>query len=284
MSHPEKPTVVLLHSSGSSSRQWASLAAMLEPRYRVRAVDLHGHGRQAPWRENEAFALADDTSLAASHLDAVDGAHVVGHSYGAAVALKLASMHPRRVRSVVAYEPVMLRWLLDDDRGRRLARDIAAVAARLRRRLWLGDEDAAARQFIDFWSGGGAWDAMAADRRQAIAARMGAVTLQFDALFDEPLRAAQLARLRIPMLFLSGAESPAIALHLSGLLRAGIPGADHETMPGMGHMGPITHATEVNRRIAGFFRARDHAGCSPSPPRRWPPRGPVPQRGPRPRP
>ena len=57
------------------------------------------------------------------------------------------------------------------------------------------------------------------------------------------------------MLFLTGARTVAVTRRLAELLRLALPHARHEVLPGMGHMGPITHAAEVNRRIVEFLHA-----------------------------
>ncbi len=106
-----RPTVVLLHSSASSERQWERLAELLKPRFRVRAIELHGHGEQAAWHGDGPLTLADDAAIGVPELWEADGAHIVGHSYGAAVALKVATTVPRLVHSLVAYEPVLFPYL-----------------------------------------------------------------------------------------------------------------------------------------------------------------------------
>ena len=58
-----RETVVLLHSSASSSRQWNALAGVLSTRCDVRTVDFYGHGARAPWPEARPFTLADDATL-----------------------------------------------------------------------------------------------------------------------------------------------------------------------------------------------------------------------------
>ena len=258
----QRPVVVLLHSSGSSSRQWQGLTELLEGRYRVHAVDLHGHGLQAPWGGDAPLTLADEAALAAPLLAQAGAAHLVGHSYGAAVALKLATLHPQRVLSLVAYEPVLLRWLIDDPDGAPFARDLVAVAEAVRHALAQREEPSAARRFIDFWSGAGTWDALPPDRQRSIAARMPSVARQFDAVYGEPLQVAELARLGIPMSFMTGADTVAATRRLAELLRVALPGARHELLQGMRHMGPVTHAPEVNGRIAGFLRTHAPSGAT----------------------
>lgn len=254
-----RETVVLLHSSASSARQWERLAEALRPAYRVRAVEFHGHGMRTPWDARRPMRLADDAALVSPLLHEAGTAHVVGHSYGAAVALKLASMHSARVRSLVAWEPVLFRWLLDDAGGGSPLQDVMAVAQAMRESLGRGDERSAARVFIDFWSGEGSWESLPAARQGPLSTRMPAVAQHFVALFDEPLARWQVASLGMPMLFLSGARTVPAARRLSELLRLAVPRARHAVLEGMGHLGPITHAAEVNRWIAGFLLAREPA-------------------------
>ncbi len=130
-----RETVVLLHSSGSSSRQWSALIERLSPRYDVRAVDLHGHGAQPAWPGRQPLALADEVTLVEPILREAGPVHLVGHSYGGAVALKVAELHPQSVRSLVAYEPVLFRWLCDADPDSDAAREVIEVAEAIREAL-----------------------------------------------------------------------------------------------------------------------------------------------------
>ena len=255
--HPQQRTVVLLHSSASSARQWDRLAELLKPRFRVRAIEVHGHGEQQAWRGDTRLALADEAALAVPALEDAGPVHVIGHSYGAAVAIKLATMYPKSVRSLVAYEPVLFRFLFDDVAHHLAAQDVVAVADAMREQLATGENHSAAQTFIDFWSGAGAWNSLPEGKRASIAARMPAVLQQFDALFHEPLQRAQLALLRMPMLFISGARTVAVARAIAELLRPALPCARHEVLPAMGHMGPITHATAVNQRLVEFLQVQD---------------------------
>ena len=153
-----RETVVPLHSSGSSSRQWSALIERLSPSYDMRAVDLHGHGAQPAWPGRQPLALADEVTLVEPILREAGPVHLVGHSYGGVVALKVAELHPRSVRSLVAYEPVLFRWLYDTDPASDAACAVIEVAAAIRKALHARSYSGAARPFVDYWSGTGAWD------------------------------------------------------------------------------------------------------------------------------
>ncbi len=246
------PSVVMLHASASSARQWQPLAAALAPECRVHAIDLHGHGERSPWRDARPLSLADEVALVVPLLAREGDVHLVGHSYGGAVALKVAAMYPRQVRSLTVYEPVMFRWLVAA-RAAEVA-DVIGVADAIRRHLALGAAADAAQVFIDFWSGQGAWQSMAAPRRESIVARMESVAAHFAALLAEPLAVSDIARLGIPTMVLTGARTVPVMHRMATMLRGALH-ARHREVAGAGHMGPMTHADLVNREILGFLEA-----------------------------
>jgi pimeloyl-ACP methyl ester carboxylesterase len=276
-----RPLVVALHASGSSARQWRALAARLEPAdqpadppaghaghaaaqgFRVLAIDLHDHGVGPAWTTGGAcplpLTLEEEAALVAPLLAEAGrvgdggGVHLVGHSYGGAVALKVACQHPQHVRSLVLYEPVAFRLLLDDPASHAEANEILAVVAEMRTRLERDDAAAAAQHFVDYWSGSGTWRAMPAEAREAMAGRMPIVMQHFGALFNERQQVAALARLGrldVPTLLLSGERTVATARRIAARLRTLLPAAVHESLPDLGHMGPLTHAALVAERIA----------------------------------
>ena len=259
MQREQRPTVVLLHSSASSGRQWEALVQTLTPRFRVHAIDFHGHGKLAAWHRDTPLTLADDAALVAPLL--ADGAHIVGHSYGGAVALKVATMYPTLLRSLVAYEPVLFHWLIKNNERHGPVQDVIAVAESMRDRLARHEDHSAAQVFVDFWSGAGAWESLPEGKRTSIAARMCTVLQHFDALFSEPPQRAQLALLRIPMLFMTGTHTVAVTRRVGELLRITFADAQHEAMSGMSHMGPITHATEVNTPLSRVPARTRFSGC-----------------------
>lgn len=251
-----QPTVVLLHSSASSARQWDRLAETLKPRFHVHAIEFHGHGEQPTWSSNAPLTLADEAALAIPALEKAGGAHVVGHSYGGAVALKLATMRPRLVRSLVVYEPVLFRLVLDGFARQSRADEIYGVADSISKMLASGDTNSAARVFIDFWSGAGAWDSLPPGKQTSIAPRMQAVAQQFDALLNEPLQLSDLRRRNLPTKLVSGSRTPDITRRIAEVLRMALPTDAYEVIEAAGHMGPITHSAEFNQRVVRFLDAQ----------------------------
>lgn len=256
VSAPHRPTLVLLHASASSARQWDTLADSLRPQFNVHAVDLHGHGGEAGWPRARPLGLFDEAALVQPLIEAAGAVHLVGHSYGGAVALHLAAAQPSRVLSLAVYEPVLFGLLAEQEPQSAAAREAFALAASLRRWVAEGRMEAAAQSFVDYWSGAGCWAAMTGPRQRAVATRMGLVLQHFDALYRELLPPQRLAGLRMPLLCLAGAGSTPAALGISALLSRLLPAARHELLAEMGHMGPLTHAPQVNQRLRAFLQAQ----------------------------
>jgi pimeloyl-ACP methyl ester carboxylesterase len=249
------PAVVCLHSNASTSGQWRTLIERLSDRFRVIAVDLYGAGKSPPWPAGTPGWLDDEIGLIEEILQGLPEFHLVGHSYGAAIALKVALKYGARVKSLAVYEPTLFALLLAQDRRhpaaqgiRDAARDAAAAVAR-------GELDAAGERFIDYWMGAGAWAAMPPSRRPAVAESMRGIRYWEHALMNEPTPLAAFAQLQAPVLYMVGGRSPAssrgvFALLSKALAHVKVVGFEH-----LGHMGPVTHPEEVNAAIEQHLAA-----------------------------
>ena len=248
------PPVVCLHSSASSSGQWRTLMDRLSDRFRVIAADLYGYGRSPAWPEHRKMYLDGQIALLESMFDAaVEPFHLVGHSFGGAIALKAALKYPGRVRSLTVFEPVLFSVLVGDDPASPASREILAVRDDTIRLVDLGDLDASAERFTDYWVGPGAWAATPEARRPALAAAMRAVKSEWHAAFSEPTPLAAFEALDVPTLLLTGAESTLSARSVARLLTGVLPDVSVEEIAGVGHMAPVTHPDEVNPVIERFL-------------------------------
>lgn len=248
------PAVLCLHSNASSSAQWRALTDLLAPTHRVLAVDLLGAGRSDPWPVASGARLRHELDALAPVLQAAGGPlHLVGHSYGGAVALAAALAWPGQVRSLVLYEPTLFPLLGQPGPGAPGATGIAAVGPAAVAAVARGDLQAAAELFIDYWMGPGSWAAMPQPRRGPVAESMRPVGHWVDAVFAESWSLPALAELPMPVLVLGGERSPASARDLLPMLAAALPGARVQVLPGLGHMAPVTHPQQVNPLVAQFL-------------------------------
>jgi pimeloyl-ACP methyl ester carboxylesterase len=248
------PAVLCLHANASSSSQWRGLMERLAPRFTVTAADSYDSGKSPSWPSKHVIGLKDEAALMQPLLDAADGPVVlVGHSFGAAVALMLALANPRKVRALAIYEPTLF-WLIDAERPAPNDADGIRNACRAASEaLDEGDPDRAAQHFIDYWMGEGAWAATPERRRPAISEAIGNIRRWDHALTLERTSLADFATLDIPVLLMTGARSTASAHGAARLLASTVPAVETVSFEGLGHMGPVTHPEPVNQAIEAFL-------------------------------
>jgi pimeloyl-ACP methyl ester carboxylesterase len=119
--------------------------------------------------------------------------------------------------------------------------------------LAANDRDTAARCFIDFWMGEGAWARTPDARKDAIREAIVNVSRWARALLGETTPLSAFAALRIPVLYMTGSRSPASSLGVARLLGRTLPDVQLIEFDGLGHMGPVTHPELVNEAIDGFL-------------------------------
>ena len=249
--------VILLHASLSSSRQWRKLQQHLGGRYRLLGLDLLGYGETPlPARPNP-FRFDQEVDLVERLMDRVNApVHLVGHSYGGAVALKAALRHPSRVRSLYAHEPVLFALL----KGKGFPDDwneIATVSLAAVRQAQEGRPDLAAEGFIDYWSGPDAWQKLSAERRAAITQAIPKIRFDFAAISQDKDALSRYEELRMPIQLTAGDSGAQTGRRVADLLGRVLPGS-LQILEGAGHMAPIADADRINAIIEQHLAA--HAG------------------------
>ena len=272
------PMVLCLHSSTGSQAQWRTLADRLADCAEVMTPDLYGHGRSPAWPEGAANTLDVDAravvTLARSQRPrlAQEGLHLVGHSYGGAVALRIALRHPQLVRSLTVYEPVLFGLLGDaGDAGDAAAgpalEEVREIARSVQSLVRAGELAAAAQVFVAYWGGAGAWPAMNEAQQATVVHRISTIPRHFEALFAARADARLWRRLQVPVWLLHGSATRASARAVADRLAMLLPCVQRAEIRGAGHLGPVTHAATVADAMAWPLTASLAAGpaCCPLP-------------------
>ena len=243
---------VLMHCSLAHSGAWTALAGRLEDRLAMTAFDLPGHGRAPDWDGHTD--LHDISTGWAAALAGAGPVDLIGHSFGATVALRLALERPGAVRSLTMIEPVLFAAAAQagdpafEAHQRATAPFDAAWAA--------GDAAEAARRFVGLWGAGKPWEALAPAQRAAMIARIGFVAATAHVLGEDAhglLAPGRLEGLARPALIVTGGESPAVIPAIARALTARLPDAAHEVVAGAGHMVPLTHPGPVADAITALL-------------------------------
>lgn len=151
-------SVIALHCSLSSGHQWSRLTEELTGKHRVITPDISGYGNNDVGRLLLPTTMAEEVDLLSDHLgEAIGPIHLVGHSYGGALAFKIATDSPLagRVRSLTLIEPVLPTILMESESDRRLYEQFVCLAQAVCKDLWKGSSSEAIEKFLVFWNGSG---------------------------------------------------------------------------------------------------------------------------------
>ncbi|MDF1791688.1 MAG: alpha/beta hydrolase [Thalassobaculaceae bacterium] len=242
--------VVLLHCSAASARQVRPFAEALRDRFSVGPMevltpDLHGYGASSVRRNPVPLALSHEAAIVTAIAREIGGpVHLVGHSYGGAVALAAAQRRPDLVRSLVLIEPVSFHLLRDgDSRDDTLLTDIRRVATAVRCGVLSGRPETGMAEFVNFWNGDRAWDGLTRRARDAMVQVAPQVARNFWAAFNHPARLHELNRFSVPTRLIFGEHTRPITRRITDLIERTLPDVSLRMVPKAGHMAPFSDPT-----------------------------------------
>jgi lipase len=245
MGRPGGIPAVLTHCFLGHSGTWPRLLASMEAPLDAIAFDMPGHGRSAEW-SGQGDLAAEVAGLIGER--AGREALLAGHSFGGAAALRFALENPARTTGVVLIEPVLFAAAKDEPEYAPYLADEAGLHAALA----AGDMDRAGQEFMALNGDADAWAALPPPQRAQIARQMRLVAASVAGVHDDSgglLVPGRLEALDRPVLLLDGAASPPTFGAVSRALARRLPRARRATVPGAGHMGPITHTAAVAAEI-----------------------------------
>lgn len=238
-----------IHCMLGTSEMWAPTLGPLGDQISATAFDLPGHGRSGDWDATGAEPGAYQTlatRIAASFIDRpVD---LIGHSFGASVALRIAVGAPQAVRSLTLIEPVLFAAAKGSDEWNQLR----PHQDHLEELLAKGEHEEAARRFMRDWGTGQSWDSLPDRHRARFVAQMPIVANVTPANFEDPGRIAReggFEGIEAPVMLIHGDQSPPIVARVCEAIATRLPDVGTACVPGAGHMLPLTHPAQVSELI-----------------------------------
>lgn len=264
----EGEPLVLVHGSASDHRTWCGQLEAFASSYRTIAYSRRHHWPNDPIPDGADYSMAehvDDLAALLGELDAAP-AHLVGHSYGAFVALLFAVQRPEAVRALVLAEPPVLTLFVSDP-PRPL--EIARLALRRPR---------TAAAILRFGALGASPAAAAARRGDMVAAmrllgrailgrrfyrrlprarleqvRDNAIAAELLGSGLPPVRDEDVRRLSGPVLLLNGAESPPLFHRVADRLEDLLPRAERRRIRGASHILHEDNPASFNGEVLAFL-------------------------------
>lgn len=247
------PLIVLLHSSLSSSNQWNSLVNQLSDSFTCINIDLLGYGSAEQVENPSTYSFNTEVSRILSIVDSVQPNsefHLLGHSCGGAIALKMAASIPMRILSLMLYEPVafhLYQYLASESLIQDEATNFAALIEE-------STQEQATIAFVDYWNYNGFYRQLPVKVQQQMVQGIDKVKLDFLGIFGEKYSFAELQNIICRSLILYGENSPNIATALSQYIAKSLENSTLKNI-NAGHMAPLTHPELVSTEVLKFLKA-----------------------------
>ena len=243
------PTLVLVPGSCSTGAAWRPVIKALDGRFRFVTTSLLGYGATAERRtETDPSVLREAEMLETVIGKAGGNVHLVGHSFGGAVALIVAMRKRVPIASLTVLEAPIpsLLGLSGEEAHYKSFRDMTdAYFAGYR----AGDKEAI-RSMIDFYGGAGTW-ASWPERVRAYAVETTPVNIRdWRCAYEQPLSPEMLAAIDVPVAVAVGAGSHPAICRANGLVAMSIKDATFKTIGGAAHFMISTHPAQVAQLIA----------------------------------
>jgi pimeloyl-ACP methyl ester carboxylesterase len=245
-----RPALVVHCTLGTGS-MWKPVLEPLGAQITATLFDLPGHGQSAEWSAEGAAPGAYQTlatQIAASFIDRpVD---LIGHSFGANVALRLAVAAPEAIRTLTLVEPVLFPALPETHPEWQALR---AKQDHLEQMLAEGEHERAARAFIHDWGAGQPWETLPPAHRARFTGQMAMLANISAANFRDPCgigREGGMEAIDAPVMIVHGDRSPPIIPPVCAAIAERLQDVGTACIPGAGHMIPGTHPAQLSDLIA----------------------------------
>ncbi len=214
------PAVILVGGAFNDRTTVADLAKQLASDYTVYSYDRRGRGGSTDAPDYTATREVEDLAALIEH--AGGSAHVFGHSSGAVLALA-AARQGLPIGKVVVYEPPF-------------APHLTGLLDRLRELVKEGRRDEAAASFLTE-AGGAPAEVVAGMQAGPMWGWFTGLahTLPYDVELCVTVTVESLGSIGVPVLAISGGDSPPPLTEPAKAVAATIPGARYVSMPGHDH-------------------------------------------------
>lgn len=248
-----RPALVALHSTALHGGQWRHLARDLNGQRLLLAPDLLGYGHNPTW-EGDAFHWEQDLEAVLAVLeDQGEPCDLLGHSYGGFLAVQAALRAPERVRRLAVYEPVLWGLLQDALEEPQAQAYLAMLDNDWMLNQALAGSEAWMEHFLNFWGSPGSFGRLPQARKAQMMRSARKTFFEVNATAqDKNTRVADVARLQVPLLVMSGRQSPG-SIQLVARLLAQAASDAQSVQVDAGHMAPVTDAGLVNPHLLSFF-------------------------------
>ena len=245
------PPLLLIHAGVADSRMWDAQLEVFARDYRLIRFDLRGFGRSN--MPAGPFANYEDVRVLLDHLG-VQAAHLLGISFGGAIALDFTLAYPEYVQSLILGAPSVggvepteriRRFWQEEDQALE-AGDLHG-ATEINLRLWVDGPQRAPDQVDP--------QVRESVRQMQLAIFQKEIPEDVDEIDLDPPAVERLSEIDVPVLVMVGELDLEEKQLSASQLAAAIPAASYVLLPGVAHMLNMERPEQFNRSVLKFLAA-----------------------------
>ena len=251
--------VVFAHGAVGDHRFWEPQREAFAKGHRFVAITYRYHGTGAWPDEGQSYSPKTHAADLAAFIAALNAGpvHLVGLSYGGALAAMVASTEPHLVRTLTLAEPGLFSLLADTEEGKGVlegwTRDVATIGDALKE----GDAVSATKQLVEVVTGHPVekYDELPAPLRRILLDNARTLPLLL-AASPEMVSCAALAGIKAPTLIVRGERTPQVFVKTNEMVARCIPGSRTGVVPDASHAMSFDNPSGFNQVVLAFIKGK----------------------------
>lgn len=232
--------VLILHGWGGSSNSWKKIQENLAYRgYRAICPDLPGFGKSQP--PKEAWSVSDYMDWVVELISRLElnEFHLIAHSFGGRIAVKLVNKYPEKIKSMILCSPAGIKTKIDAKTG--AIKSLAAFGNSIFDSKYLKDFKSSARNFFYLFL-----------KRKDYAKVKGVMRETMKRVLEEDLF-SHLANINKKTLIVWGEKDKLVPIRQAHIFKQKIKNSELVILPKTGHSPHLEAPEELSKVIFQFL-------------------------------
>ena len=247
------PAILFIPGSYSTYGAWNPIRKSLPQSFRFVATSICDYGGTQETRTIGDLGMDHQIRLIEAVANKiVEPVHLVGHSFGGAIAFGAAFSKKIDVLSITTFEANPFNPVVEG-RKKQLLTQTRQICNDFEAAYYRGEPDAAGR-IIDFWGGENSFANMPEPVKEYCQSTVYANVLDWRTAFSFEAGIADYSQLKIPVQLVRGGLANPLMVEITNILNDHLPDCRHAEVDQANHFLITSHAKQCAALLAGFLK------------------------------
>ena len=249
--------MVLVHGTLEDYRTWDGQLDAFSNEYRLISCSRRYHYPNEWPKDSTDFSVTIHARDLAAFIKALNlpPVHLIGHSYGAYIALLVARDHPEVIRSLALGEPPVMPLLKTTPEGDALLTTAIATSIASSGAFKQGNDEEGVRRFVNGVLGEGSYEKLpplVVKRLIDNVQELKGERTSSRSLYP-PTTCEDVQKVKAPTLLIDGELSPKVFHRINDILERCLPSVERATIPAASHQMEVENPRAFNETVLAFI-------------------------------